>query len=65
MGIDIYKIPEDHSAAVSQTKNEHEKDNEKEKEYEIVNSWYKNQVNNFVKCLKLVLVHRMLYIEKP
>ena len=28
MVIDIYKIPEDHSAAVSQTKNEHEKEKE-------------------------------------
>ena len=32
MGMDTYKIQEDNSAAVSQTKNEHEKDNEKEKE---------------------------------
>ena len=33
MGIDIYKIPEDHSAAVGQTKNEHEKDNEKKEPF--------------------------------
>ena len=32
MGINIYKIREDDSIAVNQTKNEHEKDNEKEKE---------------------------------
>ena len=69
MGIDIYKIPEDHSAAVGQTKNEHEKDNEKKRTflYEMVNSGYidKYQVDNFVKRLKLVLVYRMFYKKKP
>ena len=33
MGIDLYKFPEDHSAAVRQMKTEYEKDNEKEKEH--------------------------------